>query len=984
MNKLILTSATAAIALLSAPLAAQVAPSPSPSPSPAHSSQGARAATQGDTLAFPPPPTADAMRPNERVDMVNQGLSPPEPEGAVPNPQDTGGLDAEAGTRGGAGAGQAGGSGSGGLPAQPRPAGSGNASGGLPGQTQGAGSDSGSGGLPAQPRPAAGSGDATGGIGAQPRGGAGGQGGQGGGGGQGSSGPIWPSPISGTITNAALQGPGGAANTATNTTLDRPVPIPQPRMPQAVLDMADSYGAVPDKFLQVISIVNSLGPSVSEAEFVARTGLSMTDVANLARTAVAISEETNSLRRKAESLKAEMAAVSRTVAGLRAALDAGASTETLVNGFGPLGLATLQAQEAHARQLLGEISNLDAAIKRNVVSSYRIAERIEGLSQLRIALQNRGLLRFASGLGEALEKIKLAPVFTTFAGIGSISTVYNAGKALGSFDPGMPGDLQLTGKYDTTLGNVTDVTLTLLSLGANALSGNVAAAGADFLTVASGRLTDTYMAYTAWQAADAEAEVAHRQYLLTLMRRNKLINAQQLAAFQARIDRLGNNIADLNAELDSRRPNPARDPDWQDPRYDPDTGLPVPSYWAYLRENSPQSLLRMGIDPEAPVGGWPGGVGPEHRPRRAGTIQPRLPTGPGYPTARPRSPRPAGADEPDGAIIDVSEDVDVEPAEERPEPDEGFVPTPRPRAPRIDLTLDITPLVFEPVTFQPVTFTGPEWQPPVWEPVTFDPPEWVPVTFDAPEPLVLDWPEFDADDPYPGSGSNLSWDYANLSGTVATDLSPWEEWLAGQNIAYLTQLALAAGYPNLAAALADARNLMNRAGNTGFRQWAYAPPVATGAIGLWASEAQHNLARAQILLGDILGQSRDIFSTAGLSDIGISGTELAYILRDFGVQDGDLIEISLEQFGRTIFTTELSLLNQGTSFEHLLRSGVARLVIRALNEGAISPNTAEIDLRNVVKGNARQSYSLLTGQQAVLRIETNAKPQTGGKPGGGQ
>ncbi|MBA4809283.1 MAG: hypothetical protein H2037_17275, partial [Brevundimonas sp.] len=75
MNKLILTSATAAIALLSAPLAAQVAPSPSPSPSPAPSSQGARAATQGDTLAFPPPPTADAMRPNERVDMVNQGLS---------------------------------------------------------------------------------------------------------------------------------------------------------------------------------------------------------------------------------------------------------------------------------------------------------------------------------------------------------------------------------------------------------------------------------------------------------------------------------------------------------------------------------------------------------------------------------------------------------------------------------------------------------------------------------------------------------------------------------------------------------------------------------------------------------------------------------------------------------------------------------------------------------------------------------------------
>lgn len=980
MNKLILSSGVAALALFAAPLAAQVAPRPSPTPSPAPNAQGARAATAGDTVILSVPPEPDTIRRNERVDLTNQALSPPEPEGAVSNPQDTGSLDAASGTRGGGG--QGGGSGSGGLPAQPRPAGSGTASGGLPGQTQAAGTGSGSGALPAQPRHAAGSGNATGAIPAQTRGGAGGQGGQGGGGGQGSSGPIWPSPIAGSITNT-----GGAGTTATNTTTATNNPslsVPIPRVPPIVTDLADSYGAVPDKFLQVVSLINSLNYTLSEAELTARTGLTLADIAGLVRSAEAIGNETNALKRQAESLKAEMAAVSRTVAGLRATLGGAATTETLVNGFGPIGLATLQAQEAKARQLLAQIANLDAAIQKNVLASYQTAQRLETLHELQGALQNRGLYRFASGLDSAISKLKLAPVFTTFSGIGSISTVYNAGKVLGSFDPGRPGDLQLTGKYDTTLGNVSDVTLTLLSLGANALSGNVAAAGADFLTVASGRLTDTYMAYKAWEAADAEAEVAHRQYLLTLMRRNKLINAQQLAAFQARIDRLGNNIAELDAELDARRPNPARDPDWQDPRYDPGTGLPVPSYWAYLRENSPQSLVRMGIDPEAPVGGWPGGVGPEHRPRRAGTIQPRLPTGPGYPTARPRSPRPPDDDEPDGTIIDVSEDVDVGPEEERAEPAEGFVPTPRPRAPRVDLTLDITPLVFEPVTFQPVTFTGPEWVPPTWEPVTFDPPEWVPVTFEGPDPLVLDWPEFDADDPYPGSGSNLSWDYSNLSGTVTTDLSPWEEWLAGQNVAYLTQLALAAGYPNLAAALADARNLMRMAGDTGFRQWANAPPVATGAIGLWASEAQHNLARAQIILGDILGQSRDIFSTAGLSDIGISGIELAYILRDFGVQDGDLIEISLEQFGRTIFTTELSLLNQGTSFQHLLRSGVARLVIRALNEGAISPNTAEIDLRNVVKGNARQSYSLLTGQQAVLRIETNAKPQEPGAAGGGQ
>jgi hypothetical protein len=372
------------------------------------------------------------------------------------------------------------------------------------------------------------------------------------------------------------------------------------------------------------------------------------------------------------------------------------------------------------------------------------------------------------------------------------------------------------------------------------------------------------------------------------------------------------------------------------------------------------------------VGGWPNGVRRQDRPRQTAEAQPRLPTGPGYPTAKPRRPRPAVDGPEDAEVIgDLAEDSEAAEAEDRSNvADAGFVPKPKP--PKINLTLDVSPLEFEPVTFQPVTFEGPTWEPPVWEPVTFDPPEWVPVSFDPPKQLELEWTKFEKDSQYPGSGDNLAFDFGGLSGTVATDLSPWAEWLAGQNINYLTQLALAAGYPNLAAALADARNLMRSARDSGFRQWAFAPPVASGAIGLWASEAQHNLARAQVLLGDLLGQSRDIFSTGGLTDIGISGTDLAYIIRDFGLEDGDLVDISVEQFGRTIFTTRLSLLNRGTEFLHLLKKGVARLVITAVNEGAVSPNTAELNLKNVVRGNAIQTYSLRTGDQAVLRIETNA------------
>lgn len=281
---------------------------------------------------------------------------------------------------------------------------------------------------------------------------------------------------------------------------------------------------------------------------------------------------------------------------------------------------------------------------------------------------------------------------------------------------------------------------------------------------------------------------------------------------------------------------------------------------------------------------------------------------------------------------------------------------------------DIKPVNFDPPKWRPVTWTPPAWTPPEWKP-----PEWVPPEFDAPEPSEIEWTNFDDKD-WDLGGKVPSWTYGNLVGTVETDLSKWADWLATQDVRDLERLARNAGYPNLASALNDWKNLTRQANDAGFRRWAGQQPpcymVCVNTLGRWQLKA------SQLALGDILNDSREIFSTAGLSDISISGFVLRYILRDFGAEDGDIINVVISQFGRSIFETELSLLNAGTDFEINLRPGVASVVITAINEGAFSPNTAEINLQNVVEGESVQTYSLLTGETATLRVNP-------GRVGGG-
>ena len=271
---------------------------------------------------------------------------------------------------------------------------------------------------------------------------------------------------------------------------------------------------------------------------------------------------------------------------------------------------------------------------------------------------------------------------------------------------------------------------------------------------------------------------------------------------------------------------------------------------------------------------------------------------------------------------------------------------------------DVTPVVFDP---------------PTWDPPVFEPPVWVPPEFDPPEPTPIEWTDFDEGDDYPNTG-NLAFGFEDMSGTVETDLSRWAEWLATQNVRELERLALLAGYPNLASALADAENLIRLSQDDGYRQWALQAPSCGGYVGCGPSYLERWWMKSAVVkLGEILNDSRAIFSTGGLSDVSITGLNLAYLMRDFGTQDGDQVNIVISQFGREIYNRDLTLTNAGEDFDIQLRAGVAALSIYAINEGSISPNTAEIQLDNVTRGDAVQSYSLNTGQTATLRIATNGQ-----------
>lgn len=116
-----------------------------------------------------------------------------------------------------------------------------------------------------------------------------------------------------------------------------------------------------------------------------------------------------------------------------------------------------------------------------------------------------------------------------------------------------------------------------------------------------------------------------------------------------------------------------------------------------------------------------------------------------------------------------------------------------------------------------------------------------------------------------------------------------------------------------------------------------------------------------------------------LSDLVVNRQQSTIRMWDHGQQDGDLVTVTLN--GAPIATGH-SLTNAGTSFPVNYRVGRNVLVVRALNEGSLVPNTAALGFANVVKGTATQTYNLNTGGTVQLTIIYDPSAQQAAREAG--
>jgi len=210
--------------------------------------------------------------------------------------------------------------------------------------------------------------------------------------------------------------------------------------------------------------------------------------------------------------------------------------------------------------------------------------------------------------------------------------------------------------------------------------------------------------------------------------------------------------------------------------------------------------------------------------------------------------------------------------------------------------------------------------------------------------------------------------YANMSGFFPPNMAAYEDFITLYGLDYLDRLAQRAGYPNIWAALGDIDFLVWQSQDPRFIDAAmsFTCNVSWGVnydcIGKNAQE------RAQLDLGQLLAESRGLFSDSGLSDVTINSRSLSYFLRDFGLEDGDIVDISVTQFGRTIFNGRTNLTNAGSTTNVNVFPGTASIEITAVNEGDVSPNTAEINIQNVIEGDSEQTFSLREGEVGTLKV----------------
>jgi hypothetical protein len=82
--------------------------------------------------------------------------------------------------------------------------------------------------------------------------------------------------------------------------------------------------------------------------------------------------------------------------------------------------------------------------------------------------------------------------------------------------------------------------------------------------------------------------------------------------------------------------------------------------------------------------------------------------------------------------------------------------------------------------------------------------------------------------------------------------------------------------------------------------------------------------------------------------------------------DGDTVDIVLN--GETVGAGHVLIAPPGTDLELTLQAGINLLEVVALNEGSISPNTAELVISHVLEGESIQEWRLVTGESGSLTI----------------
>ncbi len=104
----------------------------------------------------------------------------------------------------------------------------------------------------------------------------------------------------------------------------------------------------------------------------------------------------------------------------------------------------------------------------------------------------------------------------------------------------------------------------------------------------------------------------------------------------------------------------------------------------------------------------------------------------------------------------------------------------------------------------------------------------------------------------------------------------------------------------------------------------------------------------------------------GLTDVTVSQREVTISVRDNASIDGDRIDLYLN--GKKILSN-YTLTSSQYGVNVILRSGENEVVVVALNEGDSSPNTVEVSVSHVVKGDTVQvAQGLKTGQSASFKI----------------